>query len=136
MTRFFIDPARRPWRPAGFLALLLLTGCGSSGIEPPGDAGLAKTTLEQVLDMWKSGMTPDDLKSMDPALYVADPDWSAGRGLSKYEIVAEPARNGGEWRVLASLTLVGQRAAKSPQEVYFSVSPGAPANVSRSDYLD
>jgi hypothetical protein len=135
MSRFFNISVRKAWRPAGLFMLLLASGCGTSPVNPPGDAGSARTTLEQVLDLWKSGMSPDDLKSMDPALYVADPDWSAGRGLAKYEIVAEPTQNGGEWRVLASLTLAGNGTAKSPRKVYYSVSPGAPANVCRSDYV-
>jgi hypothetical protein len=122
-------------RTAGSAVLLFAAGCGSSGIVPPGDSAAARETLAHVLDSWRTGRTPEELRSAEPVVYAADPDWSAGRKLSKYEIAGEPVQNGGEWRVFASLTLAGGGASKVSQKVCYSVSPGDPANVSRSDYL-
>jgi hypothetical protein len=118
------------------LMAVVASGCGPSEVRPPGDAVAARTTLTQVLDAWKAGKAPADLRSSDPAVYANDEDWAAGRKLSTYAIVGEPVQNGGEWRVFASLTLAGSGAPKSPQRVCYSVSPGSPANVSRSDYLN
>lgn len=124
-----------PGRVVGLTVLLFVTGCGSRGVEPPGDGSSARTTLAAVLDAWKEGKLQTDIQSATPAVYAADPDWSAGRRLADYQIAEEPVPNGGEWRVYATLTLGGGESGKPPQKVCYSVSPGDPANVSRSDYL-
>ena len=125
------------WRAGGLpLALVLLAaGCRSEPVEPPGDAELARSTLTQVLDAWKAGKTSGDLKSGEPVVFARDEDWDAGRKLADYEILEEPVQNGGEWRVLASLSVVGNQGRTSPTRVYYSVTPGSPASVVRSDYL-
>lgn len=122
--------------PFAFLFAALAVGCGPSHIAPPGDAYAARATLTQVLDAWKAGKPLADLRSSKPVIYANDEDWTAGRKLAAYAIVGEPQQNGGEWRIFATLTLAGRGAPKSPQKVCYSVSPGSPAHVSRSDYLN
>ena len=122
---------------------VLAFGCAPGEVRPQADADAARALLTQTLDAWKAGQKPEDLRSANPVVYVTDEDWSAGRRLTGYELVDEPVPNGSHWRVFAKLTLQGDRparpAAKSKpaaRKVCYAVSPGSPASVSRSDFLN
>lgn len=121
--------------PGACLVLLLAVGCGPGTLPPTGDAAAAEATLAKVLDAWKGGGKPEDLRSGDPVVYARDEDWAAGRTLKTYKILDETAENGTEWRVFAILTVAGAGAPAKPQKVCYLITPGSPSSVSRCDTL-
>jgi hypothetical protein len=62
-----------------------LAGCGGNPRYPV-NPNVAQETLKTTLDGWKSGKTPSDLKTADPAIVVQDADWSGGAKLMSYEV--------------------------------------------------
>lgn len=70
-----------------FAGLILLQGCGRTN--QPVQADLARNTLVQTLEQWKSGMEISECQTSDPSVVVQDFDWLAGRKLKSYEIVKE-----------------------------------------------
>ena len=112
--------------------VVVTSGCGPSEIRPEGDAAAARAAVADALEGWKTGETPEEMMSGSPALRVSDEDWRAGKKLVGFEIVDEPVQNGSHWRVYALLTLANAR----PSRVCYAVTPGSPASVIRSDFLD
>jgi hypothetical protein len=65
----------------------LATGCGGAPRAKPVDEELARSTLKDVLDKWKTGATPQQLQDGDPKIIVQDPDWQLGYTLTGYEVL-------------------------------------------------
>lgn len=109
-------------------------GCSTREIRPPADAAAARATLSRALDAWKAGESHDQLRQAENAIYVGDEDWSRGRRLEAYEVIDEPVQEGGHWRVFVVLKL--REGPERGQKVCYAVTPGSPASVIRSDFLD
>ncbi|MFO0890058.1 MAG: hypothetical protein U0790_13075 [Isosphaeraceae bacterium] len=75
------------------LTVVLLSGCGMGQTPHPADPEQARTTLNTVLDAWKSGATPESLEAQSPPIRVLDLDWKDGHTLVSY-------RPGGEARLV------------------------------------
>jgi len=54
-------------------------GCSEAKIYPL-DRDLARTSLEEAMQAWIDGQTPQDLQ---PGMYVNDPAWQAGKSWSR-----------------------------------------------------
>ena len=68
-------------------AALTLCGCTSEGPQAaPVDLDLARSTLQTVLDAWKSGETTESLQSRSPSIVAQDMDWQTGWALAGYQI--------------------------------------------------
>jgi hypothetical protein len=78
-------------------------GCGSK--QYPVDENRAQTTLQSVLDSWKHGQTPADLKGQSDPIVVQDPDWEKGVKLKEYQIVEVGAPEGPNLRCVVELVL-------------------------------
>src|SRR4029453_25703 len=109
------------WRPSRIYlrpGLCLLTlfvlaecvGCGrtAESYVPAGDA--ARAGLERALAKWQSGGAAGRIEPADAgeaALQAAARDWTAGKKLVSYEIVAELPRDEGPRKFSVKLTMVG-----------------------------
>lgn len=94
--------------------LLLLVAClvagavgCSRGHVPPADTSndQAATALRGVLDAWRSGQTPDSLRTQKPSVLAADEDWQSGCELHSYQLFDLPVHGGVAARVGALLEL-------------------------------
>jgi hypothetical protein len=117
--------------------MLALAGCGPSQMQIAGTEEDALEVLTIALDAWKSGEKPDELKQESPPMYVQDEDWTGGRSLKDFKPHDAPKEFGGEWRVLAMLTLDGGGMPEEQKLVAYSVTTAAKAIViTRSDRID
>jgi hypothetical protein len=101
-------------------SLILLAGCG--GAHAPADAVRGEDALRTALESWKSGDTPETLHKRRPAIYLNDPDWSAGKKLLNYEIVEPLEPFGRQLRCAVKLTLESAKGgAKSEKRIGYQV---------------
>ncbi len=84
--------------------LLLIAGCTGAVAEPP-SAEQAREALVTALGAWKRGEKPTDLQARQPAVHVADGDWSEGCKLQAYQILPGQKEQGASLRVKVSLSL-------------------------------
>lgn len=84
---------------------LTLSGCGGPRNKPV-KVDLAKTTLVQVLDHWKSGGAIDELQKRSPKIVVQEMQWSNGAKLQEYRITGEGRAEDASWWSEVELTLV------------------------------
>ena len=86
--------------------LLVLCGCGDGPRARPVKVDLAKATLVQVLDHWKSGGNIEELGKQKPAIVVQESLWANGSKLQEYRIIgSERAEDANLWSEV-ELTLV------------------------------
>jgi hypothetical protein len=125
------------WTAFGLACMLALAGCGPREITAAGSEDEALEVLTAALDAWKSGQKPDALRQENPPMYVRDFDWSEGRSLKEFKPHDAPKEHGGEWRVMALLTLTGAGKPDEQTLVAYSVTTDDKAIViTRSDNLD
>jgi hypothetical protein len=90
MLRFLLDGriqvrlARNGWFVA---CLAMLSGCDGSYKSAPVKVDVAHQSLTSVLEGWKDGQTPEDLRNQSPSIVVQDLDWSAGMKLVDCDIL-------------------------------------------------
>ena len=121
----------------GLAGLLTLAGCGQTPMQVAGSEDEALEVLTAALDAWKSGQKPDDLRQENPPVYVRDFDWLGGRSLKEFKPHDTPKEHGGEWRVMAMLTLSGAGKPEEQTLVAYSVTTAEKAIViTRSDHAD
>jgi hypothetical protein len=69
-----------------FSMAFLLSGCSPRRASAV-NADLARATLVDVLETWKTGGTIDQLRARDPEIVVQEPHWSSGQQLQSYEVL-------------------------------------------------
>jgi hypothetical protein len=121
------------WTAFGLACLLALAGCSTSPVELVGDTDEAQSLLSTALDAWKAGQKPDDLRSEQPAVYVADEDWRAGTALKAYQVTGIPLEAGGHWRVSARLTLSAGGHSDLQKNVAYAVTMEPAITILRAD---
>jgi hypothetical protein len=114
------------------LAVLLAAGCGP-GLQAPADPERAREALQTVLDAWQRGDRPEALRTASPAVHVNDPDWSAGRRLTRYQIAADGVRSGVDLRYTVRLTLAGPRGQAVRKDTAYVVGTSPVLTVVRND---
>lgn len=88
------------------LLCLVLSGCGGGPRAQPVKVDLAKATLVQVLDHWKSGGDIEDFRKRKPEIVVQESLWTNGSKLQEYRIIgSERAEDANLWSEV-ELTLV------------------------------
>src|SRR5262249_35568378 len=90
------------------LSALLVQGCGKRP-SPPTDR--AEHLVEQFLDAWSRGESPEKFASTNPALQVTDPDWSAGYRLLSF-LSANSNQTDTSVRCRVALTLQDRQGKK------------------------
>lgn len=111
----------------------MLMGCSAGPVVLAGDEDDAQTALSAALDAWKAGQKPDELRSENPAVYVADEDWQAGTALKAYQVTGTPMEAGGHWRVSALLTLSANGQSETQKNVTYAVTMAPAVTVLRYD---
>ncbi|MBX3443305.1 MAG: hypothetical protein KF774_12945 [Planctomyces sp.] len=96
----------------GCLALTLLPGCGHGNA--PVRVEVAQETLASVLDSWKSGLSPDDVRAATPSVVVQDLDWSGGARLVDFEILPNPLAQ--DANLIAKVRLTLEESDGKPRE--------------------
>lgn len=102
------------------VTLLVVAGCTGAVAEPP-SAEQAREALVTALDAWKHGDTPTDLQARQPAVHVADEDWSAGCKLQAYQILPGQNEQGASLRVKVSLSLRDAKGKSVEKRVAYFV---------------
>jgi hypothetical protein len=87
------------------ICTMLICGCGGEPRAAPVDLAVARVTLEQVMEHWKSGGKIDDLRSRKPEVVVQEALWSDGRKLLDYSLVGEGRPEDANWFCEVELTL-------------------------------
>jgi hypothetical protein len=85
---------------------LLLAGCSPYGqraarVDPP----RAHEALKTMLEGWKNGDTPAEIKSGSPSIVVQDFDWMSGHRLLAYEIDGDGKDDDANLRIPVKLTM-------------------------------
>lgn len=99
----------------------------------PAEPAAARAALEKALDCWRLRITPDELRSADPPITVADNDWAAGRRLIEYQLLPgeQPAGSTIRWPVRLRLVQADGREQTIDVVYVISTSPGI--HVARGD---
>lgn len=120
----------------GLLILLavpcLFVACSKS-LPPPSEIDQGMTLLNQVLDTWKQGDSPDALASGKPSVRVIDRDWTQGFRLIDYQLVGEPNHYGLEVIQAVTLELEDENGRPLRKEVNYLITTGANPLVARED---
>lgn len=132
---FPITPRGGPRRRGPGLVLLLsglaAGGCGRPVPRPP-DRAEAVAFLRAALDAWQRGEKPDSLRQRQPPIRVADPAWSQGARLTRFEIEEDQARPSG-FDLGCTVKLWLADGKKEPRRVKYTVAT-SPAVVVTRDY--
>jgi len=117
------------------LALATVAGCGGKNYTPPAEADpvVARSALEKALDCWRLRITPEELRSANPAITVADEDWSDGRRLIQFQILSGEQALGTSIHWPVRLKLVRADGREHQLEVIYIVSTSPIIHVSRQD---
>lgn len=108
----------------GFTTLVfgitLLAGCGGGGPAPQSQEELdkAKTYVKSALDVWKSGGSAEKLKSLSPAIEIADHEWKAGARLTQYDIQKVEGNQKENTRCWVKLTVLTKGKSTDREVVY------------------
>lgn len=88
----------------GALCCVLL-GCGPVRAKPV-QSDLARKTLVEVLDHWKSGGNIEELRKRKPEIVAQDFAWMKGMKLQEYRVLDEGRSENAHLRCEVELTLV------------------------------
>lgn len=84
---------------------LSLSGCGGPRNKPV-KVELAKATLNQVLEHWKSGGNMDDLRKRSPEIVVQEAQWTNGAKLQEFQLIGDGRAEDANWYCEVQLTLM------------------------------
>jgi hypothetical protein len=116
------------------LALLTLAaqGCGKGAAKTPADK--AEAAVEQFLDAWSRGESPDQFEGSHPTISASDPDWRAGvRLLSFLTEETTPSHDGAApFRCRVALSLRHPRGKRVDKKVVYEVTLGDKTVVRRA----
>ncbi len=105
----------------------VLTGCGSGPYESaPVDPDTALDTLTSVMESWKKGESPQDVREQTPSIVVQDLDWSGGMKLLDYEVLDDGKPESANLIARVRQSLEDKAGAKSERTVTYVVGT-APA---------
>jgi hypothetical protein len=87
------------------ICTMMMCGCGGEPRAAPVDLAVARVTLEDVMEHWKSGGKIDDLRNRKPEVVVQEALWSDGRKLLDYSLVGDGRPEDANWFCEVELTL-------------------------------
>lgn len=111
---------------AGFL------GCGGGSPPVPAAEDRAREVLSEALSAWQRGDSIEDLKQAFPSIVAADPKWSEGAKLSKFEVQGEGKPAGAERVFAVTLWLAKDQGEAVPEAVEYKVGTSPILTVFRS----
>ncbi|MEX2174584.1 MAG: hypothetical protein WD872_09490 [Pirellulaceae bacterium] len=116
-------------------ALVGCLGCSGTNHTPPpaADPAAARAALEKALGCWQMRITPAQLQESEPAITVADEDWSEGRRLLEYQLLADEQAWGTSIRWPVRLKLVLSDGREQSLDVLYVISTNPIIHISRRD---
>ncbi len=90
----------------GVVLSCVLLGCGGPVRAKPVQSDLARKTLAEVLDHWKSGGNIEELRKRKPEIVAQDFAWMKGLKLQEYRILDDGRSENANLRCEVELTLV------------------------------
>jgi hypothetical protein len=111
----------------------LCSGCGGPRVYPV-QPDVARRTLTQALDQWKSGATPDSLRAGNPEIVVQDFDWLNGAKLTAYEVLGAGEPRDANLVVRVKLTLQDAQEKETSKVVTYLVSTAPKLTVFRDPF--
>jgi hypothetical protein len=114
------------------LPVLLAGGCGNSASKHPADK--AEKIVEEFLDAWSRGESPDKFADPEQAVQGTDPDWKAGyRLLSFLNADAKQSQEMPDHvRCRVSVSLQDPKGRKWDKEVVYDVQLGEKSVIRRA----
>lgn len=100
------------------LSVCLTAGCSSEATALPLDEELARSSVQQALEAWKSGKKPADLQ---PTITIGDPAWDSGRKLKEFEILRDEETSDGSNLHIRVQRVFEDGGAKSESRVIYIV---------------
>jgi hypothetical protein len=102
------------------MILIGLVGCEAAKVYPV-NQDVARASLEEALQAWIDGQSPQDLQ---PGMYVTDPAWEAGKKLASFEILEDEVTEGSNVHLRVKRKFVTQDRSFDPVVKYIiSTSP-------------
>lgn len=112
--------------------LVLLAGCG--GAYPPADPSRGEEAVKTAFEGWKKGETPEALRQGSPAIYLNEPEFTAGNKLLSFEIVEPLTPTGRQLRCTMKLSLQGAKSgAKYEKSIGYQVDTDPAFVIARED---
>jgi hypothetical protein len=119
-------------RLAALLALIAVSGCGSTPAPTTADQGKAREVLDKAMTAWQKGETVDGMKKASPSILIADPRWERGDKLSKFEVSGEGKPSGAERAFTVTLWLADSKGKDTREQVVYKVGTDPILTVFRS----
>ena len=107
---------------AGLAAMMIAAGVAGCGGQTPADPDEARATLTRALDAWRDGRTIEDVTKLSPSIAVADPSWTAGLKLSRYEVAETGRATGFDLKIPVELWLEDSKGKEVREKVKYTVS--------------
>jgi hypothetical protein len=107
---------------AGLAATAIAAGLSGCGGQTPANPDEARATLTRALDAWRDGRTIDDVTNGSPAISVADPSWTAGLKLARYEVAETARATGFDLKIPVELWLEDSKGKEVREKVKYTVS--------------
>ena len=95
-------------------------GCGTAPPNPS-DPAAGRTALQQSLEAWKRGDTPDSYKRSSGVIAV-DKEWNDGVKLLDFDIAPDSVADGYDVQFKAKLTIKDASGKTSTQKAVYNVS--------------
>jgi hypothetical protein len=116
------------------LALLVLVALGCGKGPPKQPAERAEAVVEQFLDAWSRGDTPEQFAAAGRPVEATDPDWRAGCRLLSF--LAAESRQGPDgpdhFRCRFALSLRDRKGRKVDKQVVYDVKLGEKSVIARA----
>lgn len=107
------------FRRFGFACIFLTalcTGCSQSGRSYSLDEELARSAVQDALQAWVDGQTPEDLQ---PSIIMGDQGWLNGRKLSSFEILTdEETTDGSNLYIRVKRKFIGETGTSDSKVTY------------------
>jgi hypothetical protein len=113
--------------------VILAAGCGGyTAAEHRVEATTARSALEQVLDSWRQGASPESWQLKSPQIVVQDMEWRSGAKLQSFEILDEGEAIDANLHCRVKLKLLDPKKGGSEKTVTYLVGTSPVITVFRS----
>jgi hypothetical protein len=114
-----------------FLTTLFSSGCKRGFTASHADPEKSREILKKGLEAWKSGETPESLKS-SASIDFNDPDWKKGLKLESYALQGDGQAFGHDWQCIVKLTLRDSKNSKTEKKATYDMSTSPNSVVARN----
>jgi hypothetical protein len=108
-----------------------LCGCEGAPRAPRVNSDAARAALQTTLETWKSGRTPESLKTGSPAITAQDMDWESGQTLLDFQVLGPGQDDDANLRIPVELTLKDKGGRENRKKVSYVVGTSPAVTVFR-----